>query len=199
MPCWQEGARAVPMAGKRPAPPRQGRSCAVSRGCFWRRSRTGAEGAAMWDVPGTTADPDMPPVMLSQHGEQPLGSWHRPRALQGTSIGAVPGTAAGGGTRSIARAPSPGSREPQPPCEGCGGSLGGAGPEPCGLGPSQGALLQPKAGSGESRGQEARPAGAAARSPAVAPGTAAKGLPVARTPRTPWSLFAFFPFNCTMV
>lgn len=52
------------------------------------------------------------------------------------------------------------------PCVSRSGVLGRASPEPCGLEPSQGVLLQPKAGSGEGKGHKARPAGTGAHTPA---------------------------------
>lgn len=52
------------------------------------------------------------------------------------------------------------------PCVSHSGVLGGASPEPCRLGPSQGVLLQPKAGSGEGKGHEAHPASTGAHTPA---------------------------------
>lgn len=52
------------------------------------------------------------------------------------------------------------------PCVSHSGVLGGASPEPCRLGPSQGVLLQPKAGSGEGKGHKAHPASTGAHTPA---------------------------------
>lgn len=81
------------------------------------------------------------------------------------------------------------------------GVSGGAGPEPCRLGPSQGALLQPKAGSGESEGRGARRASTGA-SWLPQQGGALLRSPVwlQRAPRgqgsgNPLWFFFFFPFE----
>lgn len=169
------------------------RGRAVS-GCFWRRSRTGTEGAATWDVLGTAVDPDMLLAMpgLPWHGEQPqaprvpapalhlaLPQWgdlkHRPRTETQEREGALdPCEGRGGLGGSRLRAMRAGAK-PRRVAAAKGGQRGERWARGCPAVPERPGMLPAARREGLCRG----------------PGTAAQ-VPVSRTPR---SLFAFSPLT----